>query len=400
MTGWSTSMPKCEVSFQVSPLLLREFAVSQANTACSLITDHFGTQIFIDGPETIQRGLQYVTRLEPHSYANTDRRVILLEVLTFYADEPVAPGSIARAKQPAGAIGDRLVQPPAARPFASTTSSRPSTSGSRFGATFPQARPSSGTPDSSSAWRDSPGRFGIADTSSSDRVSLYPGPGRTPLSSRSERIYPPSASASATLPRDEMDMRPTSASQRPLVPRSIQPSEQIPYHRPITADGGAFPSALSQRSGRWSPPPLPILDDRHKGRRHLPASSAAVYGKTGYGYDNEEDRHHAGRLCIDQLKPLEEPREGSYAYPPPPLQRYDPGSRGSHNIPAPLQHYGLPTAQRQPPVNAGSKSYTQQQPTTTTTLPSSRYTSQMHIPPFHGSPPGFGASRSADGTEV
>jgi hypothetical protein len=58
-------------------------------------SEHCGTPIYVDGPETIRRGLRYVTRMEPNLPPNP--RAINLEVLTFYADAPVVPGSIERA---------------------------------------------------------------------------------------------------------------------------------------------------------------------------------------------------------------------------------------------------------------------------------------------------------------
>ncbi|KAJ9103926.1 hypothetical protein QFC21_002389 [Naganishia friedmannii] len=371
MTGWSISMLQCEASFQVLGV-----------HSCCSIADHFGTQIYIDGPETIQRGLQYVTRLQPHHPGDANRQVILLEVLTFYADEPVVPGSIARATQVAGDLGNRLVQSSSGRPFASMTSQRLPTSSSRFGATFPQQRPSSGTPDSSSTWRDSPGRFGVADTSHSERVPSYQDPGRIPMLSHSSRAYPPSAApANGILPRDETHVRRTSSTH----PDWIHTSEQYLRRSPNAA-----------RDPSWASPP--IMDNRNSSRRDLPESSALGYLKAGYAYSggDEEDGHHASPLRIDQLQPPEEPTAGSYAYPPRSHQRYD--SRTS-NPAAPSQQYTPPITQQQHSVNpSNSRSYLQQQ---ITTLPPSRFTSHMYIPPFQNSSSGMGAeARAADGTEA
>ncbi|KAJ9120143.1 hypothetical protein QFC22_003042 [Naganishia vaughanmartiniae] len=358
------------------PLDLSAYAYS-----CRTIVDHFGTQIFIDGPETIQRGLQYVTRLQSNRRGDADRQLIHLEVLTFYADEPVVPGSIARATQPAQRLDNPLVQAPSARAFALSTSQKPSTFSARCGAVFPQQRPLSGTPDSSSTWRESPARFGVAD---SDRTSSHQASGRIPLSPQSERIYPPSAAGNTASLREDMDLRPTSSSQRPSNSRVMQPLEPIPYHRPVTW-------------GDASHVPPRMTGDRYSGRRDLPGSSTSGRWEAEYGYGDEQDRHHAGSLRIDQPKPLGGPRGGNHAYPPqPPHQRYDPRSGIAV---APLQRYTpTTTVQQQQPTAASSGIgwIPQQIP-----LPSSRFTSHMYIPPFQSSTSEVGAgARSADGTEV
>lgn len=362
---------------------------SYAYSYCTNI-DHFGTQIFIDGPETIRRGLQYVTRLESHHPRNTDRQVILLEVLTFYADEPVAPGSITRATQPAGNLDDRLVQSSNARPFASTIPHRPSTSNSLLGATFSQSRPSSGTPDSSSTRRDSPGRFGLPEATRSERVPARPG-SRTLPSSQSERVYPSSVTANAIVPRDEFCMQPTTPSHG--LPG--QSSGQSAYQ---TGNEGAHPNALPQGSGHWSPAPIPNMVDRYSSTGDASESSASGHRKGGYGYrdGSGEDRHRLGPLRVDQLKPLDEPSDVSHAYPLPTRQRYDSGSGITASS---LQQYASPAMpQQQQSGTPSSRNYTQRQ---MTTLPPSRFTSHMHIPPFQGSSSGLAAgARSADGTEV
>lgn len=70
-------------------------ALVQHDKPADRSVEHCGTPIYVDGPETIRRGLRYVTRMEPNLAANP--RAINLEVLTFYADAPVVPGSIGRA---------------------------------------------------------------------------------------------------------------------------------------------------------------------------------------------------------------------------------------------------------------------------------------------------------------
>jgi hypothetical protein len=70
--------------------------------ADKFLSEHFGTPIFVDGPETIRRGLHYVTRLEPNILTSSNRPMIHLEVTTFYADAPVVPGSIGRAIERVG----------------------------------------------------------------------------------------------------------------------------------------------------------------------------------------------------------------------------------------------------------------------------------------------------------
>lgn len=293
-----------------------------------LLVEHFGTPIYVDGPETIRRGLRYVTRLEPRLPVN--RRAINLEVLTFYADGPVVPGSIGRAIE-RSRMGEMADPTPPAAPGMRDSSDGPPRDSMQWPGSSSESVPKSALSSLAETSYDARAVYEPTRTSRAAYSSLH---GNGTYASRyGTDTYRPSSSAAAAVISSTRLPLTLGRNDDEAVYRRVTDSESreggvVGWRRPLQPRGLAGP---------W--------DAREESRTRVPSPSSVEMG---------------GSLRL--------PR-GYYAPPPPQQQQHQ--RPGDDYAP----HHAAPTL---PPAIMSERSSLVQP------LPPSRFTSQMHIPPFRG----------------